>query len=875
MSKDLDSLFTSGKTPKAIQFFSNRTSELGVFKTVFYEYKKVLERLNSSDKEPWNEITTRTNVLNYHGIGGVGKSTLLKALKNWVEDGSAEIGKWPKNSKKEDIKIVFHDFQEEPSRTPESILLSIRAKLGKNGKKAPMFDLLLINYWSTQYPGQDLTRFLAKQTLLQNYIDSVGLADQIKESATEFAQKLADNAIIGKSLINHLHAFIKTFREMRMLDTFVSKYPWYQNLLDECKDPSKFPYLASALSCDINNIQKKDCFNLIIFFDHYEKTSEQLDDSIRKIVWLMPNALFVFAGRKRLSWADSNDIKEMHGPETWPTIINSEKADYRQRLIGKLHREDIYYYLQKSLLKEIKLDDSLVNEIINISDGHPLHLDLIRKRCEQVNKKRKIRASDINLPFDGLVNEVTRGFSEKERQVLFAASMLDLFDSDLILNATSTSSFYPIKDLISRRIINEQSVDQSNLSWRLHSSIRNIVLRSPLETQNGWSMQDWLITSRQLVKVLISRILDTDLQSEQMSFLAMQLIRVVKTFKIEDSQLPKIAELVCETSIWTSGWDTTPFPIPGINNLPSNSPWLLYFCKGFDIIMKRQKISRKKLHKGLTEILAGAPNSNELDILRYYLSSSAKEIGDLNTAKTTLNHLIDSNSSFKFRAVHAMVHVTKREGDFESAQKLIDEYGKNLNYCHRLKGDLLWPNGFLSEAYIYYDIGFENAKNNKDHAEAALCASFQAWTSVFCSPELVSKSVTRFENSSKGGYISFAKLLSDLAKLVGFSIVNSKRLNEDEFNKITSEAKRMGHSSIVAYSFFAKCYFYAITSEKKKSEEAYTKLKSQCKDSLFYLVILAGEWMGIEQEIQKKVQWMDSHATHRWNEILISKNRNI
>ncbi|MEV7442913.1 hypothetical protein AB0O22_17450 [Streptomyces sp. NPDC091204] len=102
----------------------------------------------------------------------------------------------------------------------------------------------------------------------------------------------------------------------------------------------------------------------VILLDTFEETGDrthrELERLIQRIVWLMPNALFVITGRARLQWADPalQGQLDFTGPSAWPGLAShgvpaartpGGRQSGRQVLIGDFAPEDCDDYLARRL----------------------------------------------------------------------------------------------------------------------------------------------------------------------------------------------------------------------------------------------------------------------------------------------------------------------------------------------------------------------------------------------------------------------------------------------------------------------------------------------------------------------------------------------
>ncbi|MDQ1032708.1 hypothetical protein QF035_010290 [Streptomyces umbrinus] len=103
----------------------------------------------------------RTNVLVFHGIGGVGKTTLPRKVEAALTGAEHRPAQWGEPAwSGERILPVRVDLARSANINLEWIVLTVRLALTELGRPLPAFDLALRRYWEANHPGQPLEDYL-------------------------------------------------------------------------------------------------------------------------------------------------------------------------------------------------------------------------------------------------------------------------------------------------------------------------------------------------------------------------------------------------------------------------------------------------------------------------------------------------------------------------------------------------------------------------------------------------------------------------------------------------------------------------------------------------------------------------------------------
>lgn len=285
-------------------------------------------------------------IVDFYGVGGIGKSTLCDYFVNLVQSSKEVVSA--------KINLENKRFQE-----PVNFLFELRKQLGEHEKKFKflVFDTSFAYYWSKAYPQIPLKEKTKELPGVFGIIAAI--ADKfLPVSGVSFAKNLLEFAL-------------KKLREIKTKMS-VNAEPFLKSMLqlEELKDIEDA--LPQALSIDIALNLKKAEKRLFIFVDTIEQLwgelSEQLgDQALYQDLWLretIKHSLiqcqysikwFLF-GSEKLRWGEVDQGLEQY-------------VEYS--LVGQLSKNDCKHYLNEAGIKE----ENIQKRIIEISQGLPFYLN--------------------------------------------------------------------------------------------------------------------------------------------------------------------------------------------------------------------------------------------------------------------------------------------------------------------------------------------------------------------------------------------------------------------------------------------------------------------------------------------------------------------
>ena len=330
------------------------------------------------------------NVIMYYGIGGIGKSSLIKNLKEYT--------------RQKEVMFASVDFDDPALRTPYKALISLEKKIGTT---FPHFDIAVtlcfikrnpeFSFHDSGLPNEMSQKVLELLQSPQNvalYNMSSGLTTRIYNEYTEYFG-------LDKAIQEQLAAL-----EERSAADIEDQLPIFFVV-------DLFRYMA------IEGLDK-----CVLFFDTYELLWEEgrgEENKLRNDAWIrmmagmdrLDNIIFVLSGREKLQWELDSKM--------WPDKIQLIPLDVLAPDFAK-------HYLSLCKIEDEIIQDS----IIKASNGHPYYLDLCVDTYYKLKNLNKAITPDF---FEGGFQEIQerffRSLAKNEVAALRALSVPRFYDYEI------------------------------------------------------------------------------------------------------------------------------------------------------------------------------------------------------------------------------------------------------------------------------------------------------------------------------------------------------------------------------------------------------------------------------------------------------------
>ena len=299
------------------------------------EHIKLFERLYETINE--REIT----LLNFYGVGGIGKSTVLKQIKN--------------RALRDDIPVFYYDLEKHSSVV--KFYESLYVWLQENKIKSLYFQMAFLIYWRRLYPNLEFKESLPL---------AIQQSDLIGNILSPVVSDTLESVIPAVSGVSKL--LYQTYKKLKI------KYELDKDLLDQIGELEESDIDIEEIEYQLpyffmNDLQRLDgsiAKMPLFLFDTYEKLYEAASIDKRKTMeaWVenfaasvQDRGMLVIAGREKIEWNKYDTV--------WESLIEYKKLD------SFTYEETKRLILQKGIE-----DTSIVEAIATSSKGYPFYIEL-------------------------------------------------------------------------------------------------------------------------------------------------------------------------------------------------------------------------------------------------------------------------------------------------------------------------------------------------------------------------------------------------------------------------------------------------------------------------------------------------------------------
>jgi len=387
-----------------------------------------------------------------HGIGGIGKSTLLHELKS-RHDGKVKFLEADFNNKRlsKPIELMKHLHQQLSIHQPEADLFTVRYKQYEE----------TLRRLETE-PAEETQIVSAEQSSLVREYMGVARSSIVTEDESTFNQ-LSTRERFEKLLRQHPATQGTTQEKMSLRDLML--------------DPQ--PKLTQAFAETL--IQLSQEMPIVLWLDTYEKAQKDFNEFLANEL-LKDTLLHDFpvriamAGRYKLSHGRYQHKFQDRG---FPLI--------REYSLAKFSKQETQQYLEN--IGVTNKDE--VRRIRRATQGYPYYLNLLKKQKEDDGK------ITLSGGQSGMVNLLLDGLNETEQRVVKLAAHCRWFDEQLIqaLLQEFGEANIPFGNGINWfRWLTERDFTISDGSYRIDDVARSVIRETQHQEdkQKFWRIHNWI-----------------------------------------------------------------------------------------------------------------------------------------------------------------------------------------------------------------------------------------------------------------------------------------------------------------------------------------------------------------------------------------------
>ena len=367
---------------QATRVFTDREEPRSAF---WQQYNAAVDDLSNEDED--------IRVIHYYGIGGIGKTALLKKL---MEEMRQQLD-----------KPLYAHYNFESGTDTRNVLKSLKATL----ESKYQFDFILFNLGLYAYAkklGEDAAAVEKKSLadahpLWQQIFNVIGNVPNLSFISQIISTVDGLVTYAGTRHVLHQHA-----NRIKRLE-FLEAEEMYREL------PKLF---VEDLTRNMENAQQP----LVIFLDTYERLVNEMatvGEPLMNDLWLrepsgpirnVPHVLWVIAGREKLKW-------KRFDPE-WEEAVDNHR-------LGDLSQADSVAFLQGAGI----VDETLAIQLYRLTNGTPVYLDLCVDVYEALQQKGlPIDISEFGRNNIELIERFMRYMDDTQKTLAYIAACMNLWD---------------------------------------------------------------------------------------------------------------------------------------------------------------------------------------------------------------------------------------------------------------------------------------------------------------------------------------------------------------------------------------------------------------------------------------------------------------
>lgn len=874
---DLRAVFRSNdREVKAVDFFADRRDEWETVATALARHAQAVAApaFDIEDLE-----APRRNVLVFYGVGGIGKSTLSRGVAEHLVQGEGHRSSWsPLAPVAGRVVPVRVDLSRDAGTDFESLMLALRLAAAEAGQAMPTFDIAFQRYWERNHPGEPLDEYLRRRTWFSRFPGAQSLPGQMQSVLADVAQAVAFPGTAGALVGQGLRSVVRALREHRHQVRALAECRRLADLLEADADLDALSYYSHLLAWDLSRVPAKRRVTLTVLLDTFEDVGDRvhrdLERLVQRVVWLMPNVLFIVTGRNRLQWDDPKLEGQLDwaGPQFWPLLVGGAADEPRQHTVGYLSAADCETYLCERLTIAGRplMDGGTRHTVTANSHGLPLYLDLAVMRFLDLYRShgRVPQQDEFNLDFPALVARTFRDLTPNTRHVLRAVSLLDSFSVELATACAGLDHDAPALDLIERPFVDTDP--GAPWPYRVHALVREAVREADSTSEDRWSPADWQRAAQRTFDALEHEALGD--RFRQVAALR-QGMRLARDYGLELGWLSDAAFRYVDDFVWE------PVEIPAAS---AGSPHgeelgspVEALALALSAIARRQRTHRGRTAEQLRSVLAsGLLPDPLLELPRYFLAECERDLGNFERSLEGMRQVVDARGRLAPTAARGLVHLARRVGRFPQVRETAESLGTEGRQ-ERVLGDLWWTQGNVASACSLYAASRDEALDADRPGEAALSQACLAFAAAFQDRPRAAEQIARAEEMLGRVSIRWAEIQTRIAGLVREAGVAEDLPQRAE--EVAVAAREAGLTSSIAYVRFAVCLHAAVLRSPELMDSARARL-GECVRGEEFAYLSELSYLMADEELPAglpRAQWLDGQAQvgARWATIIEDRRR--
>lgn len=480
------------------------------------------------------------DVIDFHGVGGIGKTTLLRQLGKELEE-KARCSK---------MDYLYYSFESKTTKEEFLYTISRMLMLRIKGLSCPLFDTALAkvladaNKGITAYENQMAENFsrgsfadFIKDTLKEMGTNAFDVS--VKEVLGAASDIVPVSSIAMKAIKGVCKIVADAISEHEKANGENAKH--YRYIQDNSGKNIR-EKLHEYLAIDLQDSLEKRKRPFVFFMDGYENfvdvrvtgkitSDEEADKWLKNLdngFAYMPNTIWVIAGRETIHWPEDALL-----PENIFTV-------------GNLSENDTEDFLRKAGID----DESLISELYSLTKGTP---DFVRLCVDTYRDKirfGKVTIEDFGKNQRELAIRNLEGMSEDMRNLIKILSGLPNVWTREMAEEVARNVYYGAYLSAMDKVLSYSLIERLPKGYRLHPTIRDAI-----RNLCGDEMDEIISATKETVILATQTAFDISkkkLLSLDETYYRMDLLYEVteylsaedSTVSISDDELIKIADII-------------------------------------------------------------------------------------------------------------------------------------------------------------------------------------------------------------------------------------------------------------------------------------------------------------------------------------------
>ncbi len=885
--RDLRALFsTNDRGLQAVEAFTNRQLQWELVAAALSEH---LRRITESGFDVEDLERPRHNVMVFHGVGGIGKTTLSRKLEAALAGADQRPVQWGEPTwAGERILPVRIDLARSAGTSFEDVVLTIRAALAELGRPLSAFDIALRRYWEIQHPGQSLEEHLRRGGLAGRF--GKAMPQQMQSALSDVAQALLLPGTVGTAVGQVVGSLTRALRERRQTVRALAGCARLADLLEAEPDLETLSFYPHLLAWELAQLPADKRVIPVILLDTFEdvgdRTHRDLERLIQRVVWLMPNCFFVITGRSRLQWADAalQGQLDYTGPTAWPGLalpaaVPAARAARpphghgRQILIGDFSPEDRDDHLARRLTRDGAplISEEIRRVITDRSHGLPLYLDLSVMRFLEIRRTgRTPQPADFDHDFPALIARTLSDLTADERHVLRSVALLDAFDLHLATAAAGLAHEAPALRLIERPFVRENVFGL--WPYHLHGLIRSTVRGADDQADDRWSARDWEQAAQRALAAIGEQFsARTDRDRMLLVGCLRQGLSLARDFGLDLGWLADAAWAYVSDSVWE--------PLaPAARQEPSETLETAAdaLVELLSALARRQHEHRERTVDRLAAVAATGLLPVELhEMAVYYLAKAQRDLGRSEHSRRGMQIVADGGGRLAPAARRGLVHLARLAGDFPTALATAETLGWPGRH-HRVKGDVWWIQGEIDRAAAAYEAARNEAEDHGVTGERATSQAQRAFAIAFTHPERADDEIELAEQLLTGLDLRATTLTTRIATLIRDAGTTGNW--DDRAHRLRAEISVAGLVSAQVTLELAACFHHAVAGAHDEVTTTISRLRDLARSGDYaYYIDIAHFMAGLPLDSSSPALWLDGeqHTRQRWESLVAARRDHL